>query len=179
MQRFSETSVAKTGTIQVQEPRTSNPPLREVCTENDRRKVFVPFLFNGIDKLIIFKSYYRNAITEIIQSVKWIIEDTNIWLKRNTTATDSEYLMRLTYLGKLCYPFLKEAVEHSVSDICKEMSELSVEYAKGVHELETNRHKEQGLEGMYQNLMSVNSLFIHENSKLSDNSFFIRQKIQS
>ena len=72
----------------------------------------------------------RNASAESRQVVKWHIEDTLSWLRKEQNAVLLDYLNRLAHLRRQCGPHLVATAKLSVESICRKMYHLSQENAK-------------------------------------------------
>ena len=72
----------------------------------------------------------RNAPAESRKIVKWHIEETLSWLRKEQNAVLLDYLNRLAHLRRQCGPHLVATAKQSVEDICKRMYNLSQENAK-------------------------------------------------
>ena len=72
----------------------------------------------------------RNAPAESRKIVKWHIEETLSWLRKEQNAVLLDYLNRLSHLRRQCGPHLVATAKHSVEDICLKMYGLAQENAK-------------------------------------------------
>ena len=72
----------------------------------------------------------RSASNESRKIVKWQIDDTLSWLRKEQNAILIDYLNRLAHLRRQCGPHLVEAAKNSVEEICRKMYNLSQENAK-------------------------------------------------
>ncbi|CAK8697187.1 unnamed protein product [Clavelina lepadiformis] len=72
----------------------------------------------------------RNLSLESRKVVKWHIEDTLSWLRKEQNAVLTDYLNRLAHIRRQCGPHLVEAARFSVENICKKMYFIAQENAK-------------------------------------------------
>ncbi|XP_015271989.1 PREDICTED: phosphorylated CTD-interacting factor 1 [Gekko japonicus] len=93
-------------------------------------------------KKLLFK--YADAAKRLIESrsaspdsrkvVKWNVEDTFSWLRRDHLASKEDYMDRLEHLRKQCGPHVSAAAKDSVEGICSKIYHISLEYAKRIRE---------------------------------------------
>uniref|UniRef100_UPI00358F9ED2 mRNA (2'-O-methyladenosine-N(6)-)-methyltransferase isoform X3 n=2 Tax=Myxine glutinosa TaxID=7769 RepID=UPI00358F9ED2 len=80
----------------------------------------------------------RNATPDSRKIVKWNVEDTFNWLRKELSATKEDYLERLDHLRQQCGPHLADVAKESVEGICAKLYHLACEYAQRVR----SRHLE-------------------------------------
>ncbi|XP_029467589.1 mRNA (2'-O-methyladenosine-N(6)-)-methyltransferase [Rhinatrema bivittatum] len=93
-------------------------------------------------KRLLFK--YAEAAKRLIESrsaspdsrkvVKWNVEDTFSWLRRDHLATKEDYMDRLEHLRKQCGPHMAAVAKDSVEGICSKIYHISCEYVKRIRE---------------------------------------------
>lgn len=93
-------------------------------------------------KRLLFK--YAEAAKRLIESrsaspdsrkvVKWNVEDTFSWLRRDHLATKEDYMDRLEHLRKQCGPHMTAVAKDSVEGICSKIFHISCEYVKRIRE---------------------------------------------
>nr|XP_033770394.1 mRNA (2'-O-methyladenosine-N(6)-)-methyltransferase [Geotrypetes seraphini]XP_033770395.1 mRNA (2'-O-methyladenosine-N(6)-)-methyltransferase [Geotrypetes seraphini] len=93
-------------------------------------------------KRLLFK--YAEAAKRLIESrsaspdsrkvVKWNVEDTFSWLRRDHLATKEDYMDRLEHLRKQCGPHMTAVAKDSVEGICSKIYHISCEYVKRIRE---------------------------------------------
>uniref|UniRef100_A0A8C9EK14 PDX1 C-terminal inhibiting factor 1 n=1 Tax=Pavo cristatus TaxID=9049 RepID=A0A8C9EK14_PAVCR len=66
--------------------------------------------------------------------VKWNVEDTFSWLRRDHSASKEDYMDRLEHLRKQCGPHVSAAAKDSVEGICSKIYYISLEYVKRIRE---------------------------------------------
>ncbi|XP_069740810.1 mRNA (2'-O-methyladenosine-N(6)-)-methyltransferase isoform X3 [Narcine bancroftii] len=76
----------------------------------------------------------RNATPDIRKTVKWNVEDTFNWLRKEPSATKEDYMERLEHLRKQCGPHVAAVAKDSVEAICGKIYHISSEYVKRVRE---------------------------------------------
>lgn len=104
-------------------------------------------------KKLLFK--YAEAAKRLIESrsaspdsrkvVKWNVEDTFSWLRRDHLASKEDYMDRLEHLRKQCGPHVSAAAKDSVEGICSKIYHISLEYAKRIREKHLAILKEHGI----------------------------------
>uniref|UniRef100_A0A8C5R6I7 mRNA (2'-O-methyladenosine-N(6)-)-methyltransferase n=1 Tax=Leptobrachium leishanense TaxID=445787 RepID=A0A8C5R6I7_9ANUR len=93
-------------------------------------------------KRLLFK--YADAAKRLIESrsaspdsrklVKWNVEDTFSWLRRDNLATKEDYMDRLEHLRRQCGPHMAAVAKDSVEGICSKIFHISREYVKRIRE---------------------------------------------
>uniref|UniRef100_A0A4W3J3U4 mRNA (2'-O-methyladenosine-N(6)-)-methyltransferase n=1 Tax=Callorhinchus milii TaxID=7868 RepID=A0A4W3J3U4_CALMI len=76
----------------------------------------------------------RNASPDVRKTVKWNVEDTFNWLRKEPSATKEDYMERLDHLRKQCGPHVAAVAKESVEGICGKIYHISCDYAKRVQE---------------------------------------------
>ncbi|KAM4692293.1 LOW QUALITY PROTEIN: mRNA (2'-O-methyladenosine-N(6)-)-methyltransferase [Rhinophrynus dorsalis] len=76
----------------------------------------------------------RSASSDSRKLVKWNVEDTISWLRRDHLATKEDYMDRLEHLRKQCGPPMAAVARDSVEGICSKIYHLSREYVKRIRE---------------------------------------------
>ncbi|XP_048464059.1 mRNA (2'-O-methyladenosine-N(6)-)-methyltransferase isoform X4 [Rhincodon typus] len=76
----------------------------------------------------------RNATPDVRKTVKWNVEDTFNWLRKEPSATKEDYMERLEHLRKQCGPHVAAVAKDSVEAICGKIYNISGEYVKRVRE---------------------------------------------
>ncbi|XP_078249236.1 mRNA (2'-O-methyladenosine-N(6)-)-methyltransferase isoform X2 [Pogona vitticeps] len=104
-------------------------------------------------KRLLFK--YAEAAKRLIESrsaspdsrkvVKWNVEDTFSWLRRDPSASKEDYMDRLEHLRKQCGPHVSAAAKDSVEGICSKIYHISLEYVKRIREKHLAILKEHNL----------------------------------
>ncbi|NP_001089204.1 phosphorylated CTD interacting factor 1 S homeolog [Xenopus laevis] len=76
----------------------------------------------------------RSASSDSRKMVKWNVEDTFSWLRRDHLATKEDYMDRLEHLRKQCGPHMTAVARDSVEGICSKIYHISREYVKRIRE---------------------------------------------
>ncbi|XP_067856842.1 mRNA (2'-O-methyladenosine-N(6)-)-methyltransferase isoform X1 [Heptranchias perlo] len=76
----------------------------------------------------------RNATPDVRKTVKWNVEDTFNWLRKEPSATKEDYMERLEHLRKQCGPHVAAVAKESVEGICGKIYHISGDYVKRVQE---------------------------------------------
>ncbi|XP_077315359.1 mRNA (2'-O-methyladenosine-N(6)-)-methyltransferase isoform X1 [Lithobates pipiens] len=76
----------------------------------------------------------RRASPDIRKVVKWNVEDTFSWLRRDNLATKEDYMDRLEHLRRECGPHMAAVARDSVEGICSKIYHFSQDYVKRIHE---------------------------------------------
>ncbi|OCT62783.1 mRNA (2'-O-methyladenosine-N(6)-)-methyltransferase [Xenopus laevis] len=76
----------------------------------------------------------RRASSDSRKMVKWNVEDTFSWLRRDHLATKEDYMDRLEHLRKQCGPHMTAVARDSVEGICSKIYHISREYVKRIRE---------------------------------------------
>ncbi|KAE8575612.1 hypothetical protein XENTR_v10003888 [Xenopus tropicalis] len=76
----------------------------------------------------------RSASSDSRKMVKWNVEDTFSWLRRDHLATKEDYMDRLEHLRKQCGPHMAAVAKDSVEGICSKIYHISREYVKRIRE---------------------------------------------
>ncbi|XP_039632543.1 mRNA (2'-O-methyladenosine-N(6)-)-methyltransferase [Polypterus senegalus] len=76
----------------------------------------------------------RNASPDSRKVVKWNVEDTFSWLRKDHSATKEDYMDRLEHLRKQCGPHVTAVAKNSVEGICSKIYHLSCDYARRIRE---------------------------------------------
>ncbi|MBN3325139.1 PCIF1 factor, partial [Atractosteus spatula] len=71
----------------------------------------------------------RNASPDSRKVVKWNVEDTFSWLRKDHSASKEDYMDRLEHLRKQCGPHVAAVARDSVEGICSKIYHISGEYA--------------------------------------------------
>ncbi|XP_026577554.1 phosphorylated CTD-interacting factor 1 [Pseudonaja textilis] len=122
------------------EPVVSPSMFREIMNDIPIRLSRIKFREEA--KRLLFK--YAEAAKRLIESrsaspdsrkvVKWNVEDTFSWLRRDRSASKEDYMDRLEHLRKQCGPHVSAAAKDSVEGICSKIYHISLEYAKRIRE---------------------------------------------
>ncbi|XP_063315233.1 mRNA (2'-O-methyladenosine-N(6)-)-methyltransferase [Pelobates fuscus] len=76
----------------------------------------------------------RSASSDSRKLVKWNVEDTFSWLRRDHLATKEDYMDRLEHLRRQCGPHMAAVARDSVEGICSKIYHISREYVKRIRE---------------------------------------------
>ncbi|XP_063816546.1 mRNA (2'-O-methyladenosine-N(6)-)-methyltransferase isoform X4 [Pseudophryne corroboree] len=76
----------------------------------------------------------RSASSDIRKVVKWNVEDTFSWLRRDHLATKEDYMDRLEHLRSQCGPHMTAVARDSVEGICSKIYHFSQEFVKRIRE---------------------------------------------
>nr|DBA27816.1 TPA: hypothetical protein GDO54_008272 [Pyxicephalus adspersus] len=76
----------------------------------------------------------RRASPDIRKVVKWNVEDTFNWLRRDNLATKEDYMDRLEHLRRQCGPHMAAVARDSVEGICSKIYHFSQDYVKRIRE---------------------------------------------
>ncbi|XP_053309734.1 mRNA (2'-O-methyladenosine-N(6)-)-methyltransferase [Spea bombifrons] len=76
----------------------------------------------------------RSASSDSRKLVKWNVEDTFSWLRRDHLATKEDYMDRLEHLRRQCGPHMAAVARDSVEGICSKIYRISREYVKRTRE---------------------------------------------
>ncbi|KAM9218997.1 mRNA (2'-O-methyladenosine-N(6)-)-methyltransferase isoform 2-T5 [Leptosomus discolor] len=122
------------------EPVVSPSMFREIMNDIPIRLSRIKFREEA--KRLLFK--YAEAAKRLIESrsaspdsrkvVKWNVEDTFSWLRRDHSASKEDYMDRLEHLRKQCGPHVSAAAKDSVEGICSKIYYISLEYVKRIRE---------------------------------------------
>ncbi|XP_062835323.1 mRNA (2'-O-methyladenosine-N(6)-)-methyltransferase [Anolis carolinensis] len=122
------------------EPVVSPSMFREIMNDIPIRLSRIKFREEA--KRLLFK--YAEAAKRLIESrsaspdsrkvVKWNVEDTFSWLRRDHSASKEDYMDRLEHLRKQCGPHVSAAAKDSVEGICSKIYHISLEYVKRIRE---------------------------------------------
>ncbi|XP_077192254.1 LOW QUALITY PROTEIN: mRNA (2'-O-methyladenosine-N(6)-)-methyltransferase [Paroedura picta] len=133
------------------EPVVSPSMFREIMNDIPIRLSRIKFREEA--KKLLFK--YAEAAKRLIESrsaspdsrkmVKWNVEDTFSWLRRDHSASKEDYMDRLEHLRKQCGPHVSAAAKDSVEGICSKIYHISLEYVKRIREKHLAILKEHGI----------------------------------
>uniref|UniRef100_A0A8C1SI10 mRNA (2'-O-methyladenosine-N(6)-)-methyltransferase n=1 Tax=Cyprinus carpio TaxID=7962 RepID=A0A8C1SI10_CYPCA len=84
----------------------------------------------------------RNATPESRKVVKWNVEDTMNWLRRDHSASKEDYMDRLEHLRKQCGPHVASVAKDSVEGICSKIYHISAEYVRRIRQTHLTLLKE-------------------------------------
>ncbi|XP_077053812.1 mRNA (2'-O-methyladenosine-N(6)-)-methyltransferase [Siphateles boraxobius] len=84
----------------------------------------------------------RNATPESRKVVKWNVEDTMNWLRRDHSASKEDYMDRLEHLRKQCGPHVASVAKDSVEGICSKIYHISAEYVRRIRQAHLTLLKE-------------------------------------
>ncbi|XP_028904763.1 mRNA (2'-O-methyladenosine-N(6)-)-methyltransferase [Ornithorhynchus anatinus] len=122
------------------EPVVSPSMFREIMNDIPIRLSRIKFREEA--KRLLFK--YAEAAKRLIESrsaspdsrkvVKWNVEDTFSWLRKDSSASKEDYMDRLEHLRKQCGPHVSAAAKDSVEGICSKIYHISLEYVKRIRE---------------------------------------------
>uniref|UniRef100_A0A4W4ESU3 mRNA (2'-O-methyladenosine-N(6)-)-methyltransferase n=1 Tax=Electrophorus electricus TaxID=8005 RepID=A0A4W4ESU3_ELEEL len=84
----------------------------------------------------------RNATPDSRKVVKWNVEDTMNWLRRDHSASKEDYMDRLDHLRKQCGPHVTAVAKDSVEGICSKIYHISTEYVRRIRQAHLNLLKE-------------------------------------
>ncbi|KAL3859388.1 hypothetical protein ACJMK2_009611 [Sinanodonta woodiana] len=87
----------------------------------------------------------RSTTPEGRKMVKWNVEDTFTWLRKQHNAAYEDYLERLAHLKRQCQPHVTEAAKCSVEGICTKMYNMAYETVKKIQEKQTELLKENNI----------------------------------
>ncbi|XP_043946164.1 mRNA (2'-O-methyladenosine-N(6)-)-methyltransferase [Protopterus annectens] len=87
----------------------------------------------------------RNASSESRKLVKWNVEDTFSWLRKDHSATKEDYMDRLEHLRKQCGPHVTAVAKDSVEGICSKIYSISCDYVKRMKEKHSALLKEHNI----------------------------------
>ncbi|KAI2663917.1 mRNA (2'-O-methyladenosine-N(6)-)-methyltransferase [Labeo rohita] len=76
----------------------------------------------------------RNATPDSRKVVKWNVEDTMNWLRRDHSASKEDYMDRLEHLRKQCGPHVASVAKDSVEGICSKIYHISAEYVRRIRQ---------------------------------------------
>ncbi|XP_008519894.2 mRNA (2'-O-methyladenosine-N(6)-)-methyltransferase [Equus asinus] len=137
------------------EPVVSPSMFREIMNDIPIRLSRIKFREEA--KRLLFK--YAEAARRLIESrsaspdsrkvVKWNVEDTFSWLRKDHSASKEDYMDRLEHLRRQCGPHVSAAAKDSVEGICSKIYHISLEYVKRIREkhlaiLKENNIPEEG-----------------------------------
>ncbi|XP_074262692.1 mRNA (2'-O-methyladenosine-N(6)-)-methyltransferase isoform X1 [Saimiri boliviensis] len=122
------------------EPIVSPSMFREIMNDIPIRLSRIKFREEA--KRLLFK--YAEAARRLIESrsaspdsrkvVKWNVEDTFSWLRKDHSASKEDYMDRLEHLRRQCGPHVSAAAKDSVEGICSKIYHISLEYVKRIRE---------------------------------------------
>lgn len=122
------------------EPVVSPSMFREIMNDIPIRLSRIKFREEA--KRLLFK--YAEAARRLIESrsaspdsrkvVKWNVEDTFSWLRKDHSASKEDYMDRLEHLRRQCGPHVSAAAKDSVEGICSKIYHISLEYVKRIRE---------------------------------------------
>ncbi|XP_036387204.1 mRNA (2'-O-methyladenosine-N(6)-)-methyltransferase [Megalops cyprinoides] len=84
----------------------------------------------------------RNASPDSRKVVKWNVEDTINWLRKDHSASKEDYMDRLEHLRKQCGPHVAAVAKDSVEGICTKIYHISAEYVRRIRQAHLNLLKE-------------------------------------
>uniref|UniRef100_A0A8C2JDD2 mRNA (2'-O-methyladenosine-N(6)-)-methyltransferase n=1 Tax=Cyprinus carpio TaxID=7962 RepID=A0A8C2JDD2_CYPCA len=100
----------------------------------------------------------RNATPDSRKVVKWNVEDTMNWLRRDHSASKEDYMDRLEHLRKQCGPHVASVAKDSVEGICSKIYHISAEYVRRMRQAHLTLLKECNI-SVGQNLSDLFFLF--------------------
>nr|XP_026692110.1 phosphorylated CTD-interacting factor 1 [Ciona intestinalis] len=128
-----------------------DPMLPTACTDEVSPAMFREIMYDIPIRLSKIKSLsdarkqlfqYADAAKKMIEArpftaearklVKWHVEETFSWLRKDQNALIDDYLNRLAHLRRQCGAYLAEAAKSSVEDICRTMYHMSQESSKKI-----------------------------------------------
>ncbi|ELW48241.1 Phosphorylated CTD-interacting factor 1 [Tupaia chinensis] len=122
------------------EPVVSPSMFREIMNDIPIRLSRIKFREEA--KRLLFK--YAEAARRLIESrsaspdsrkvVKWNVEDTFSWLRKDHSASKEDYMDRLEHLRRQCGPHVSAAAKDSVEGICSKIYHISLEYVRRIRE---------------------------------------------
>ncbi|NXY51088.1 PCIF1 factor, partial [Ceuthmochares aereus] len=140
------------------EPVVSPSMFREIMNDIPIRLSRIKFREEA--KRLLFK--YAEAAKRLIESrsaspdsrkvVKWNVEDTFSWLRRDHSASKEDYMDRLEHLRKQCGPHVSAAAKDSVEGICSKIYYISLEYVKRIREKHLAILKENNISDVLRSL---------------------------
>ncbi|KAJ8384812.1 hypothetical protein AAFF_G00197990 [Aldrovandia affinis] len=74
----------------------------------------------------------RNATPDSRKVVKWNVEDTINWLRKDHSASKEDYMDRLEHLRKQCGPHVAAVAKDSVEGICTKIYHISTDYVRRI-----------------------------------------------
>lgn len=135
------------------EPVVSPSMFREIMNDIPIRLSRIKFREEA--KRLLFK--YAEAARRLIESrsaspdsrkvVKWNVEDTFSWLRKDHSASKEDYMDRLEHLRRQCGPHVSAAAKDSVEGICSKVYHISLEYARRIREKHLAILKENNIPG--------------------------------
>ncbi|EHH65281.1 Phosphorylated CTD-interacting factor 1 [Macaca fascicularis] len=135
------------------EPVVSPSMFREIMNDIPIRLSRIKFREEA--KRLLFK--YAEAARRLIESrsaspdsrkvVKWNVEDTFSWLRKDHSASKEDYMDRLEHLRRQCGPHVSAAAKDSVEGICSKIYHISLEYVKRIREKHLAILKENNISG--------------------------------
>ena len=90
---------------------------------------------------------FRNASPECRKVVKWNVEDTFAWVRKQMNASYDDYLERLAHLRKQCQPYVDEAASCSIESICKKIYNIAKDDALKLSKLSAKIWKDNMITG--------------------------------
>uniref|UniRef100_A0A8C9VXC8 mRNA (2'-O-methyladenosine-N(6)-)-methyltransferase n=1 Tax=Scleropages formosus TaxID=113540 RepID=A0A8C9VXC8_SCLFO len=84
----------------------------------------------------------RNATPESRKVVKWNVEDTMNWLRKDHSASKEDYMDRLEHLRKQCGPHVAAVAKDSIEGICTKIYHISAEYVRRIRQAHLNLLKD-------------------------------------
>ncbi|XP_067935307.1 mRNA (2'-O-methyladenosine-N(6)-)-methyltransferase-like [Watersipora subatra] len=88
----------------------------------------------------------RNVTPESRKIVKWNVEDSFAWVRRQMNASYDDYMERLAHLKRQCQPHIKEAASAGTESICRKMYNLAKDDTRKLSEMSASIWKENGIE---------------------------------
>nr|XP_023652355.1 phosphorylated CTD-interacting factor 1 isoform X1 [Paramormyrops kingsleyae]XP_023652356.1 phosphorylated CTD-interacting factor 1 isoform X1 [Paramormyrops kingsleyae] len=76
----------------------------------------------------------RNATPDSRKVVKWNVEDTINWLRKDHSASKEDYMDRLEHLRKQCGPHVAAVAKDSIEGICTKIYHISTEYVRRIRQ---------------------------------------------
>ncbi|XP_041375608.1 mRNA (2'-O-methyladenosine-N(6)-)-methyltransferase-like [Gigantopelta aegis] len=90
----------------------------------------------------------RNATPESRKVVKWHVEDTFSWLRKQNNPSYEDYLERLAHLKRECQPHLTEVAKESVKGICSKIYHMSCDTVRKISDRHWKLLKEHNIHEM-------------------------------
>lgn len=84
----------------------------------------------------------RNATPDSRKVVKWNVEDTISWLRKDHSASKEDYMDRLEHLRKQCGPHVAAVAKDSVEGICSKIYHISCDYTRRIRDCHSALLKE-------------------------------------
>ncbi|XP_065135547.1 mRNA (2'-O-methyladenosine-N(6)-)-methyltransferase isoform X1 [Paramisgurnus dabryanus] len=108
--------------------------LSRIKYKEDARRLLFKYA-EAAKKMIDSRLTHRNATPESRKVVKWNVEDTMNWLRRDHSASKEDYMDRLEHLREQCGPHVTAVAKDSVEGICSKIYHISAEYVRRIRQI--------------------------------------------